>query len=460
MRNSGKIFAVILAGGVGSRFDDNEPKQFLKLAGKSVLEHAVDIFAMNQNIDHIVIVLEEKFHDKWLEKLFKLNLSVPFSIVKSGATRNLSTRNALTFCSDAEFVIIHDAARPLLNQSIIDDCIAALSSYDAVDVAIDSSDTVIEVDEESHIKWIPQRSKLKLGQTPQAFRLKTISKAYANYDSERDSNLTDDCGVVLKYMPWIKIKVVQGSPTNIKITQPWDIGIADVLMHLKTDKTNQLNLTEMQTRLNNKVAAVFGGSSGIGLEIVKSLQAFGATAVSLSRSTSGTDVRNTESVSSSLEEIWINHGRIDFVVFSAGVVNSGEFEGMSMNRIRDIVETNFLGFLNVAQQSHRYLSLTKGHLLVIGSSSWSRGRPGSAVYSATKASVVNFVQGISAEWYSAGVRINVVNPDRTKTGLRSSSFEDDNGSKLLDAKNVGEFCSRVLCQDTTGQIFKIGIKWS
>ena len=154
-------------------------------------------------------------------------------------------------------MIFHDAVRPLLSDKIITDVIQALVHYQAVDVAIESADTIIEVDHENIIKKIPLRKNLRRGQTPQGFRLSVIKKAYEKALKDPEFKTTDDCGVVLKYLPEVKIYVVNGEGVNMKLTYKEDFFLLKAL---------QLNLRLWEQRVDRqrkqtlvqKVVVVFG----------------------------------------------------------------------------------------------------------------------------------------------------------------------------------------------------------
>src|SRR5699024_14764 len=145
-------------------------------------------------------------------------------ILPGGETRNDTTRLALEALPAEETkVLFHDAVRPFIDDRILNDCVDALDSYDAVDTAIKSADTIIQVDDAACINDMPDRSILRRGQPPQAFKTSTIRKAYELAREDPDFRATDDCGVVLKYLPDTKIFVVEGSGENMKVTEPLDI---------------------------------------------------------------------------------------------------------------------------------------------------------------------------------------------------------------------------------------------
>jgi len=156
-------------------------------------------------------------------------------VLEGAETRNGTTLRALDAIPDDETkVLFHDAVRPLVSPRIITDCFEALDSYDAVDVAIPSADTIIEVDEDNVIRNIPPRVNLRRGQTPQAFRAGVIRTAYAVAADDPDFQATDDCTVVLRYRPDVPIWVVAGEERNLKVTDPIDVYLADKLFQLTT----------------------------------------------------------------------------------------------------------------------------------------------------------------------------------------------------------------------------------
>lgn len=221
--------AVLLAGGSGRRMGGPEPKQFIEIAGHTILEHSIRAFHQHQDIDRIVIVSHADYIDR-VEEIAKPYQKVT-DIVAGGKERYDSTLNAIRTATDGDKLLIHDSVRPLVSQRIISDCLEALKNYNAVDVAIPCTDTVIEVNEDGHIARIPKRSTLRNVQTPQCFTLETIRKAYEIGLKDPDFVTTDDCGVVHRYLPEEPIFVVEGETTNIKITYPADVILAKNLLY-------------------------------------------------------------------------------------------------------------------------------------------------------------------------------------------------------------------------------------
>lgn len=132
-----------------------------------------------------------------------------------------------------------------------------------------ATDTIIEVDGD-FIHQIPDRSKLKRGQTPQAFHLETISHAYEIALKDEHFKVTDDCGVVVKYLPDVPVYVVTGEESNMKLTYKEDTYLLDKFFQLRKSELNEIPLNESQ--LKGKVAVIFGGSYGIGEHTARMLQ--------------------------------------------------------------------------------------------------------------------------------------------------------------------------------------------
>lgn len=223
--------AVLLAGGSGRRMGGPEPKQFIMVSGRSILEHSIRAFHSHEQVDEIVIVAHADYIDRIRE------IAAPYPkvkhIVPGGKERYDSSLAAIgiyrTVRSDLN-LLIHDAVRPLVSQRIISDCIAALQTYKAVDVAIPCTDTIVEVNAEGHICHITPRAMLRNVQTPQCFRLETIAEAYEKGLADPDFITTDDCGVVHRYLPEEPIYVVEGETTNIKVTYPEDLILAEKIL--------------------------------------------------------------------------------------------------------------------------------------------------------------------------------------------------------------------------------------
>jgi 2-C-methyl-D-erythritol 4-phosphate cytidylyltransferase len=450
-----KNIAIILAGGVGSRLGDNIPKQFFKVAGKAVIEHTVDVFERSDRIDEIAIVIHSSFvapvedmviADEW-KKVKKILIGG-----KERYESSLAAINAYAEQPDSK-LIFHDAVRPLVSGRIVDSVIDALAKYNAVDVAVPATDTIIQVDDSGNfIQNIPNRNFLLRGQTPQGFKLATIQEAYKI--ALRDVNFvsSDDCGIVVKYLPAEKVYVVRGEESNMKLTYKEDTYLLDKLFQLKS-----IGLPDNRdfNALKNAVVVVFGGNSGIGAKIIEIASKYGAQTFSFSRSGTRTNIADRNAIKSALQAVFEQTKRIDFVVNSAAILVKEPLATMSAATIDEMIQTNYAGMVNVAAECYEYLKQSKGQLLLYTSSSYTRGRAFYSIYSSTKAAAVNFAQALSQEWEKAKIRVNVINPERTKTPMRIKNFGNEPDETLLSADKVAEISIKTLLSDFTGQIIDV-----
>ncbi len=445
--------AIILAGGVGSRLGMSTPKQFFKVAGKMVVEHTIDVFERNQHIDEIAIVSNPALVADFENIVLRNKWRKVKKILKGGAERYYSSLSAITAYQNEDVnLIFHDAVRPLVSQRIIDDVVKALDTHRAVNVAVPSADTIIEVDGD-FITNIPDRSRLRRGQTPQAFDRQLISDAYDKALKDSNFRTTDDCGVVRTYLPEEPIFVVRGEESNMKLTYREDTYMMDKLFQLKSTEPNDVQIGAES--FLGKVAVVFGGSYGIGKNIVEMLEQSGAHVHSFSRSATHTDVGDDNQVALALSAVEQKEGHIDYVINTAGVLNREPLASMDYDTILKAVQTNYMGTVNVALRSRPYLQRTRGKLIFFTSSSYTRGRAFYSIYSSTKAAIVNFVQAVAQEWDADGISINCINPERTKTPMRQQNFGVEPDETLLMPERVAEATLRTLLTDCTGQVIDV-----
>ncbi|MDR0592413.1 MAG: bifunctional cytidylyltransferase/SDR family oxidoreductase [Bifidobacteriaceae bacterium] len=450
-----RTYGAVLAGGVGARLGLSVPKQMVKVAGKTILEHTVAAFDAHPLVDEVIVMVTPG----WTERVATLlgNRFAKLSLIlEGGVTRNETTRRVLEAVeADEAKVLLHDAVRPLVDARIIADCVRALDSHEAVDVAIPSSDTVVMVDDDEVITRIPDRSRLRRGQTPQAFKLSTLRAAYAKAIEDPYFHATDDCGVVVRYLPEVGVKCVLGSESNIKVTHPVDLTIADKLFQLATRTAPPKSLDELTEQLAGRVVVVLGGSYGIGAEIARIAKAAGAAVVAHGRSTTGLHVQDLGAIERALAEVAAAHGRVDAVVLTAGVLKIGPLATTPPEDINQSIAVNYTAAVNVARAAHPHLAASRGHLLLFTSSSYTRGRENYALYSSSKAAVVNLAQALSEEWAGDGIKVNVVNPERTETPMRLQAFGEEPAGTLLSAEQVARASLDVLASDLTGMVVEV-----
>jgi 2-C-methyl-D-erythritol 4-phosphate cytidylyltransferase len=228
-----RTVAVVLAGGMGQRFGGDRPKQMQVLAGRTLIEHSVAAFEQAPGVDAITIVMPPGLAGPAGGQFTAGGHAKVTAVIEGGATRTDSTRCAIAALGPSECnVLFHDAARPLVDQRIIADCVSALGTDRAIGVAVPSSDTIVEV-ADGVVTGMPRRDTLARCQTPQGFRLSVIRRAYELADADPSfpqQPATDDCGVVLRYVPDVPVRLVAGSERNIKITYPGDLEVAETLL--------------------------------------------------------------------------------------------------------------------------------------------------------------------------------------------------------------------------------------
>ena len=242
-----RTVAVVLAGGSGVRLGGNTPKQLQLLAGRTLLEHSVAAFDAAPGIDEVVVVMPAELIGE-AKRILDADCRKVSHIIAGGTDRPGSTRQAIEVLSrdvgnsaDADCnVLFHDAARPLVDQRIIADCVSGLADSQALGVVVPTADTIVEVTD-GVMTSIPPRESLGRCQTPQGFRLSVIRRAHELAAADPEAGAfkpTDDCGIVLRYLPEIGVRVVRGSERNLKITYPADLQIAETLVAESASETS------------------------------------------------------------------------------------------------------------------------------------------------------------------------------------------------------------------------------
>ena len=219
------------------------PKQFVLLAGRTVIEYSIQTFCNHAAIDEVAVVI----HPDWRRRMEEIAAVGQWAkltkIIDGGSERYMSSLNAIMAYIDEPDdtnLLLHDAARPMVSAEIVDRVVAALEHHEAVGVAVQSTDTVWEVhpdfdtlDGGRFVARIPERRLMWRAQTPQAFRLPLIRDAYQRALQDPQFQATDDCGVVRKYMPGTKITIVEGAEYNVKLTYDRDVCQIETLINLE-----------------------------------------------------------------------------------------------------------------------------------------------------------------------------------------------------------------------------------
>lgn len=455
-----KCVAIILASGVGNRAGFTRPKQLAKLGGRPVVAHSLERFQSHPAIDEIAIVTSQGCIDE-VEALVGREQITKVKRVLLGGKERFESSLAAIRAYEAEArekdinLIFHDAVRPLVSHKIIGDVVAALGHFGAVDTAVAATDTVIFADPATNvIREIPDRRLARLGQTPQGFHYDVIKAAYDRALADPEFRTTDDCGVVLKYAPGEKIYVVEGALTNLKLTYAEDLMVLDKFLQSSAGKRLDAPAeTLLLSKLDGKTIVIIGGTSGIGAAMASLAGAYGAKVHAAGRST-GLDIRDAESIADLLSDAE-QEGQVEAVVNAAAILNRQPLANMDLAEIAESIETNILGALNVARLSYSHLRASRGHLMMFASSSYTYGRAFYSTYSASKAAVVNLTQALADEWMADGIKVNCVNPERSRTPMRTKAFGHEPPESLLDPEMVARKALGILISETTGFIYDI-----
>jgi len=223
--NTPSNFAIIVAGGSGTRMQTALPKQFLLVNGLPILMHTMHAFHNAKAKPHLILVLHADYHNLWLELCTKYNFTIPYQLIKGGETRFHSVKNGLDVIEHTDTVIaIHDAVRPLTAASIIDKSFTYAAERGNAITAVKSRDSIRQMQGDYSVSLL--REDIYLVQTPQTFQGSLLKKAY---NQAYDVKFTDDATVVES--AGIKINMIEGSYKNIKITFPEDIALAEAMLN-------------------------------------------------------------------------------------------------------------------------------------------------------------------------------------------------------------------------------------
>ena len=230
-----KITAIVLAAGSGSRMKSKTKKQFMEIKGKPVIWYSLFEFEKSR-VDEIILVTGKEDIDYCKKEIVeKYNLKKIKNVVAGGSERYESVYNGLKEVT-GNIVLIHDGARPMINNEIIERSIEGTIKSDACVVGVPVKDTIKRANKEGYIIDTPNRSELWITQTPQSFKTDLVKMAYKKMKEELEKgnttlNITDDAMVVEEFTT-NQVRFVQGDYKNIKVTTPEDIDIAELFIEL------------------------------------------------------------------------------------------------------------------------------------------------------------------------------------------------------------------------------------
>lgn len=230
------IYAGILAGGKGTRMGNVPmPKQFLALQDKPIIIHTIEKFILHSAIEKIVIAVPQDWLQHTKALLQKYELASPhIQVITGGINRNDTIMNIIAAIeenagiTDTDLLITHDAVRPFLTHRIIKQNIAKCLVYGAVDTVIKAIDTIVFSEDGNSITEIPERKNMYQGQTPQTFNMMQLREHYNSLTLAERELLTDAAKIFI--MKGRKVALVRGEPSNIKVTTPYDLNIANAIL--------------------------------------------------------------------------------------------------------------------------------------------------------------------------------------------------------------------------------------
>lgn len=217
-----KTCAIIVAAGKGTRMKSDCPKQFIEVKNRPILYYTLNAFQKSK-VDEVIVVVSKDYQE-YVQKdiVGKFKLDKVKKIVLGGAERYLSVYEGIKAAEGVDYVLVHDGARPFIEPVKINEVIEQVQQYQAVIVGVKAKDTMKIVNEDGYVIETPNRSMLWNVQTPQAFEYNLLKTAYNKIVVEKISTITDDA-MVVEYATDQKIKMLEGSYRNIKITTIEDL---------------------------------------------------------------------------------------------------------------------------------------------------------------------------------------------------------------------------------------------
>lgn len=222
---------VIVAAGSGSRMNMGINKQFIKLKDKEIIVYTLEKFYKHKSIDEIVVVVKEEEEEFFRKEIIDKYNFKNIKLAYGGKERQNSVYNGLKLLDKkCDIVLVHDGARPFISEKLIDNCIEEAKNHNAVVVGVPVKDTIKVINEDNDIVDTPERSKLWAVQTPQTFNYDVLVKSYEDA-FENNFYGTDDAMLVERI--GYKVKMIEGSYNNIKITTQEDLNIGNQILQIE-----------------------------------------------------------------------------------------------------------------------------------------------------------------------------------------------------------------------------------
>ena len=229
------IYACILAGGIGSRMGNEKPKQYINIGDKPIILHTIEKFCLCSEFEEILILCPKDWIE-YTKGLIKKHIGSDNSIkvLLGGDTRNETIMNAIRYIEKSgnldedTIVVTHDAVSPFVTYRIIEDNIKAAKEFGACDTVIPATDTIVESTDGNSVSSIPNRASLYQGQTPQSFKALKLKELYESLEESEKAILTDAAKIFV--IKGETVSLVRGENSNIKITYPYDLTVAESLL--------------------------------------------------------------------------------------------------------------------------------------------------------------------------------------------------------------------------------------
>ena len=218
-----KKYAIIVAGGTGTRMKGDVPKQFMLLNGKPIIQYSVEAFYLFDPSIQIILVIHPGFMTHWEKLCLEFKISIPHKVVPGGKTRFDSVKNGLNLIDEEGFVAIHDAARPVISANFIEHLFSEAEINGSAMPGVSLNDTIRMIDGDTSHQL--DRTFLRAMQTPQVFKVSELKRAYTQ---SFQPIFTDDASVMQS--AGFPLHLTEGRPANIKITHKQDIDLAEVLL--------------------------------------------------------------------------------------------------------------------------------------------------------------------------------------------------------------------------------------
>lgn len=421
---------VILAGGIGTRFDSNIPKQYMKLNGQEVIAYSISAFKRSTQIDSFVVVVDaQEFESKNIENKYEV------ICIRGGETRNQSLYNAIIYIREnipeCRKVLFHEAARPFIKPEILDIYFNELDYCDAIITAAKITDSI-----GNYNQWYVDRKEFYLIQAPEAFDFNIISKHFLP-----NSNIT----ATIQQLPSnIRLKKYFDFKNNLKITFPEDLFLAEQLIKLQYYHKNKLNETDY-SKLDKVL--IFGGSGGIGSQLVQNFKE-----------------NNVQFIAPSHRELDLNDITVEKLNRYLGEFKPDVIINLAATSISDsdgIIE-NFETVFNVNLKSNLVFieyarTLNKRvNLVLLSSSSSTKGRENITLYSASKVALNSIVESLSGRMYEKGIYINGIVPEKINTPLISKLHKKSiKINEMLDIEEVLDAILYYSSCDEYGQLVHV-----